>query len=624
MDTTDRPSPEASSPEAASDNEQMLASLRQFIRTKGAAYLEDPNITSIGVGHKVVDGKATGEISLQFTVGEKVAPEALDSLNTKPIPDTIMVDGIPVQTDVIERDYRPSFRAVAEVEPPPTKVRLDPIRPGVSVGNIHSSAGTIACIVYDRHDGTPLVLSNWHVLHGDTGALGDVVVQPGPHDDNRVNANGLGRLVRSHLGVAGDCAVATITDRGFTTAIQSLDVTPDQLGEPEIGDKVVKSGRTTGVTHGVVRRVDVIAKLFYGSAGMHTIGGFEIGPDPANPSADGEISRGGDSGSAWIFKTPSGELTTVLAGLHFGGESGDSPDEHALACLPQSVFEKLEITLRPPAAPEAAEVVPEGFLADFLGPHIAVPTLGAAVNTDAVRFAGSDIIPYTHFSLCLSTSRRFARWVAWNIDGGSLQKLSRSGISFIKDPRLPVGVQVGDELYRGNRVDRGHLARRADLLWGAADEAGRANKDSFYFTNITPQLEDFNQSSKNGVWGRLEDAVFEDVDVDNLKVSVFGGPVLQDGDHVYRGIPLPREYWKIIAFVEHGQLKARGFLLTQNLDQLEALELDEFRVFQVAVSEIEARTVLQFADALRQADTFAVPEAVGDRRPLDDTSDIQW
>ena len=57
--------------------------------------------------------------------------------------------------------------------------RIDPVVPGVSVGNIHVSAGTIGGIVYDRADGTPYVLSNWHVLHGPDGALGDDVVQPG-------------------------------------------------------------------------------------------------------------------------------------------------------------------------------------------------------------------------------------------------------------------------------------------------------------------------------------------------------------------------------------------------------------------------------------------------------------
>jgi endonuclease G len=137
-------------------------------------------------------------------------------------------------------------------------------------------------------------------------------------------------------------------------------------------------------------------------------------------------------------------------------------------------------------------------------------------------------------------------------------------------------------------------------------------------------MDDFNQSSKNGVWGRIEDAVFADVEVADLRLSVFSGPVFQDDDRVYRGVPLPREYWKILAFIEDGRLKSRAFLLTQNLNQLEALELDEFRVFQVAVTEVEERTNVRFADAMRDSDTFVVPEAIEDRQPLGDPADIRW
>lgn len=265
-----------------------------------------------------------------------------------------------------------------------------------------------------------------------------------------------------------------------------------------------------------------------------------------------------------------------------------------------------------------------GYTSDFLGSRIEPPRMDASLQDDTVKLDGTEIIPYTHFSLAMSKSRRFARWVAWNIDGGTLKKISRNGIDFVKDPRISEEFQTGDELYNDNRLDRGHLARRADLLWGAMPEANRANRDSFFFTNITPQMEDFNQSSKNGVWGRIEDALFADVDVQDLRASVFGGPVFQDDDRVYRDTPLPREYWKIVAFVEQGNLKSRAFLLTQNLNLLEALELDEFRVFQVAVTEIEARTQMRFGDGLRTADSFAAVATIGVRQPLDSPADIQW
>lgn len=102
-------------------------------------------------------------------------------------------------------------------------------------------------------------------------------------------------------------------------------------------------------------------------------------------------------------------------------------------------------------------------------------------------------------SLAQSKSRRFAIWVAWNIDGNSIKKVSRNGIKFVFDNRFKQ-FQVGDELYSDNRLDRGHIARRADLVWGPLEEAQKANKDSFFFSNITPQMDDFNQG-KLGVFG---------------------------------------------------------------------------------------------------------------------------
>ncbi len=108
-------------------------------------------------------------------------------------------------------------------------------------------------------------------------------------------------------------------------------------------------------------------------------------------------------------------------------------------------------------------------------------------------------------------------------------------MGFSLDPRIPADAQVGNDLYADNRLDRGHLARRADLTWGSEDEAWQANRDSFRYTNVTPQMDDFNQSSRQGLWGRLEDALYEDVEIDDLKASVMAGPVFGHDDQVYRG-----------------------------------------------------------------------------------------
>jgi endonuclease G len=273
-----------------------------------------------------------------------------------------------------------------------------------------------------------------------------------------------------------------------------------------------------------------------------------------------------------------------------------------------------------------------GFSQSFLSQDVPLPTLSDSHQANAFRLNGTEEVQYTHFSLALNKIRRFAFWVAWNIDGGRLRRLSRKNIRFTFDPRVPDLVQVGDDLYADNRLDRGHIARRADLLWGSEAEAKKANKDSFFFTNITPQMDNFNQSTQGGIWGQLEDAVFADVDVENLRVSLFGGPVFKDDDREIRGIPIPTEFWKVIAFVENGTFKAKAFLLTQNIDALRAragLELERFKVFQVSLAEIEQRCGLTFAPVLTAADTFGqrlrqTRAPLSERKPLEALSQIDW
>jgi endonuclease G, mitochondrial len=241
-----------------------------------------------------------------------------------------------------------------------------------------------------------------------------------------------------------------------------------------------------------------------------------------------------------------------------------------------------------------------GYAETFLGEAIAVPQAATdAVKDDLLEIDGLTIIHYTHFSLAMSRARRFARWVAWNVDGSALQRFSRSGIKFIKDPKLPADAQVGDELYRDNPLDRGHIARRADLLWGTEAEARKANTDSFFFTNITPQHEAFNQSAASGIWGALEDAIFADVDVADLRVAVMGGPILSESDPIYRKTQLPKQFWKTIYFRETGDsaIQAKGYVLTQadllnSLNNLEALELPDFSVFEVPIASIGQMTGL--------------------------------
>ena len=267
-------------PKAGSKSDAaLMEKLVRFVRAHAEGYLSDSNITSIGIGYKRTGGQATKQLSIQFSVDSKVQPEELSVLGTKLIPSSINVEGTLVPTDVIERNYNPSYENVELKPKDERRARAERMRPGMSVGSVGTNAGTLGTFVRDQKTKRILLLSNWHVLHGAKGQIGDDVVQPGKFDDNRVERNRIGKLLRSHLGAAGDCALASVSGRAFPTTPWSR-CYGDSVGVPQLDDAVVKSGRTTGVTYGVVTRLQVNTKMNYPGGVSEVVGGFEIGPHP--------------------------------------------------------------------------------------------------------------------------------------------------------------------------------------------------------------------------------------------------------------------------------------------------------------------------------------------------------
>jgi endonuclease G len=264
----------------------------------------------------------------------------------------------------------------------------------------------------------------------------------------------------------------------------------------------------------------------------------------------------------------------------------------------------------------------EGYDPEFLGEgthSVPLPALSpeaeaaAAVNTSA----GSDppyVLPYHHFSVVMNKERRLAFFTAVNIDGTTSIRIRRETDRWFLDPRIPEEEQAGEEVYRDNPLDRGHLVRRLDPAWGTSETVAKvSNDDTFHFTNCSPQHEDFNQNQTT--WAGLEDYILENADNRDFKVSVFTGPVFAGDDDEYRGVALPRQFWKVAAMIkESGELSATAYLLSQE-QLIEGLEVaveefsyGEYRTFQVPVRRVEELTGLSFG-SLADADPLERMEA---------------
>ena len=260
-----------------------------------------------------------------------------------------------------------------------------------------------------------------------------------------------------------------------------------------------------------------------------------------------------------------------------------------------------------------------GYNTKFLGDNYEVPhpKFRSDLKQDIVTQRNGDtVLNYTHFSIVMSKSRRLAYYTVVNIDGNKLVNIGREN-KWNFDPRIEEKYQCGPELYDNNDIDKGHLVRRRDPVWG--DNANEANKDTFHYTNSSPQHKDLNQKT----WLELEDYILKNADKFNLKVTVFTGPVFRGDDIIYRNVQIPAEFWKVAVMVkENGELSATAYLQTQKnlIDNLE-FAYGEFKTYQIKVSTIENLTGLDFGN-LRNHDPMERIETTAVGRVINNSKDI--
>jgi endonuclease G len=228
-----------------------------------------------------------------------------------------------------------------------------------------------------------------------------------------------------------------------------------------------------------------------------------------------------------------------------------------------------------------------GYDDGFLGITVPLPRpLGDAPTRE---------LAYPRFTVLLDADRRLAAVTAVNIDGSTLRDLPRTG-EWRLDDRIPASEQTGPAVYADNDLDRGHLVRRRDPGWGTVAEARAATEATFFYTNAAPQAGAFNQSKE--LWLGLEDHVLAYAETTDQRISVFTAPVLAPDDPEYRGVGIPRRFFKVIAWAQPAAdgalLEAAGFVL----DQSELLDTDQgvlavprlgaYRTFQVPIGDIES------------------------------------
>ncbi len=264
------------------------------------------NVTAVGVGHKITEGRETGDHCLTVFVEAKLDRDQVSQ--DEMIPKTIGK----YKTDVIE-----SGIIFAGISSPTLKDRLRPAKGGYSVGHFQITAGTIATCVVDSNPtpGIPAhyyILSNNHVLaNSNNGNPGDPILQPGPFDGGINPADVIAKLARfipinfsSGASNLVDCAIAEgdlhNLDREIYWIGHVKGITP-----PTIGMTVHKTGRTTGHTSGTITAINASVNVNYGGGRVANFAGQII---------TSAMSAGGDSGSLVLDDTQENAVGLLFAG----------------------------------------------------------------------------------------------------------------------------------------------------------------------------------------------------------------------------------------------------------------------------------------------------------------------
>lgn len=164
----------------------------------------------------------------------------------------------------------------------------------------------------------------------------------------------------------------------------------------------------------------------------------------------------------------------------------------------------------------------------------------------------SQQIAHQGYTVSYNSAWRLPNWVAYQLTVQEVEgDVSRSN-HFYADP-LVMGVQATNDDYKKSGYDKGHMAPAADMKWSET-----AMRESFYFTNICPQLHNLNA----GIWQDFEDKTRQWAR-QYQTVYVVCGPVVNQnrlGTIGQNNVVVPDGFYKVLLVETNGRYEALGLL----------------------------------------------------------------
>jgi endonuclease G, mitochondrial len=190
-----------------------------------------------------------------------------------------------------------------------------------------------------------------------------------------------------------------------------------------------------------------------------------------------------------------------------------------------------------------------------------------------------EIVVHRAYTLCYNEAHEQASWVLYRITEGDLAPSVKRTNNFRSDPAVSMGSATLRD-YKKSGYDRGHLAPA-----GAMVRSEGAMTESFYLSNMSPQVPGFNR----GIWKKLETQV-RSWARKHEELYVVTGPVLRTGLPTIgpSGVSVPEHYYKVVLDLREPGIRAMAFVLPNEKTKA------SLATFTLPVDSIEQRTGIDF------------------------------
>lgn len=194
------------------------------------------------------------------------------------------------------------------------------------------------------------------------------------------------------------------------------------------------------------------------------------------------------------------------------------------------------------------------------------------------------IIRHKGYTVSYNYAWRQPNWVGYELTRQEARGIEKRNDRFVPDPLAKRGTATNAD-YARSGYDKGHMAPAADMKWSAT-----AMKESFYFSNISPQHPELNRRKWKDLEGKVREWSLKD-----SAVIIVCGPIMEPRTARSIGrnrVAVPERFFKVILSPYTHSPRAIGFIFPNSRATA------PLRTYAVTVDSVERAARMDFFSAL--------------------------